>query len=86
MKFQKIGGRGGHIKFEHKGRAGVLDWEMLLGESAMVIYSTGCNWVTSPGELMVMPEILEVVQIICNETKFQIEIQFENRIEVLKPK
>lgn len=86
MQFKIKGGRGGSIEFEHNGRCGILDWEMLLGESAMIVYSQGCKWVTNPGEIMVMPEILEIVQAICDKQKWKIEIQFESRTEILKPR
>ena len=86
MKFEMTGGRAGLIKFEYGELKGQLDWEGLVRDSAIVIFSDGCKTHGQFSRLLSREELLSISQAFCDEKKWQIEVQFENGIEVLKPR
>lgn len=80
------GGRGGWISFDDDEREGFLEWEMLLGEVAMVIYAQGCRWVTPVQESMSSEDIRRHAAAFAKERSLTVEIAFaDGRSEVVRP-
>jgi len=86
MKFSVRGGRGGEIDFDIGGTKGILDWELIAGESAMVVYTQGSKWTSPENRAMSKQEVRDVVQLLANKRRWQMEVQSEDGTEVIKPK
>ena len=85
-KYSIEGGRGGSITFEEGDRRGRLEWEMLVGELAMVIYAGWCRWVTPANQPMSSDEVRQHTAAFARESGLSLEIDFGvDGSEVVRP-
>jgi hypothetical protein len=84
-KFQLEGGRAGFVSFREGRARGQLEWEMLVGDVSMVIYSRSCWWL-EPAEVRMHPdEVCRLSQELANEMRIAIELASPEGSEVVRP-
>ena len=84
-KFKLKGGRAGSITFVEGGASGRLDWEMLVGDVAMVIYPESCRWLTPDNAPITPDDVCRLAQELAIEGKFAVEIALAEGSQVVWP-
>jgi len=79
------GGRGGTITFTDGGTVGELEWEMLMGDTAMVIYAQRSHWARPASRPMTDDEVSRIAREVARTIRAAVEIQFAQSTRTVYP-
>jgi hypothetical protein len=85
QRFSIDGGRAGWVNFVDEGRHAQLEWEMLVGEIAMVVYGERCFWRAPQARAMTRDEVRQVVGQLATALPAPVEIAFGDGNEIVRP-
>jgi hypothetical protein len=77
------GGLAGHVKYADGTRAAEMEFEMLMGDSALVIYGERCRWTVPEIRKMTRDEVRSLVAELARAMRARVDLTFPEGDETI---